>query len=112
MTEQLNSIPEEKFQGSLETWENGELAITLKVISSEFCNFQDASFTNKVSIPLFHPFQRQQLQRYYQHIFSTKGKISDATHPSGIIKKQCTQSTRFNLGKTRWLYHTDMNVIL
>jgi hypothetical protein len=88
------------------------MAITLKETSSEFCNFHDASCTNIVSIPLFQPFKRQQLQQYYQHIFSTKRKISDVTHPSGIITKQCTQSTRFNLGKTRWLYHIDMTIIL
>jgi len=42
---------------------------------------------------------------YYQYTFSTKGKISDVTHPSCIITNQCTQSNRFNLAKTRWLYH-------
>jgi hypothetical protein len=30
MTEQLNGIPEKKFQGSLETWGKGEMGITLK----------------------------------------------------------------------------------
>lgn len=40
MTEQLNSIQEKKFQWSLETWENGEMGITLKAVSFEVCNFQ------------------------------------------------------------------------
>jgi len=33
MIEQLNNIHEKKFQRSLETWENGEMGITLKAIS-------------------------------------------------------------------------------
>jgi len=38
--------------------------------------------------------------------------IPDVTHPSDIIKNQCTHSTRFNFGKTRWLYHKDMSTTL